>query len=63
MSSQPVIVRGVQRIVKGTTYVLERKLPAQGTIYAKLGDEVKPETVIGESKVSAGFRIFRLNEL
>jgi hypothetical protein len=63
MSSQPVIVRGVQRIVKNTTYVLERKLPATGTIYAKLRDEVKPETVIGESKVSAGFRIFRLNEL
>lgn len=63
MTNQPVIVRGVQRIVRGATYVLERKLPAPGTIYAKLGDEVKPETVIGESKVSAGFRIFRLNEL
>ncbi len=63
MSNQPIIVRGVQRIVQRTTYVLERKLPASGTIYTKLGDEVKPETVIGESKVSAGFRIFRLNEL
>ena len=61
--SQEVLARGVRRLVEGVTYTIERKLPAQGTIFAKLGDEVKPETVIGESKVSAGFRIFKLHEL
>lgn len=61
--SQKVYARSIQRIVEATTYTLERKLPAKGSIYAKLGDEVRPETIIGECKVSAGFRIFRLGDL
>lgn len=61
--SKQVMARSAERIIEGTTYTLERKLPSKGVIYAKLGDEVKPETIIGEAKVSAGFRIFRLDDL
>jgi transcription antitermination factor NusG len=38
-------------------------LPGKGTVFAKLGDEVKPETVVAEGKVSAGMRVFRLGDL
>jgi hypothetical protein len=55
--------RGIQRIVDGVEYALERRLPAKGQVYAKLGDQVKPETIIGEGKVTAGLRVFRLGEL
>lgn len=58
-----VFARGTQRTMDGLTYALERRLPAKGSVYAKLGDVVKPETVVGEAKVSSGFRIFRLGEL
>jgi transcription antitermination factor NusG len=55
--------RGIQRIVEGVDYALERRLPTKGQVYAKLGDQVKPETIIAEGKVTAGFRVFRLGEL
>ncbi len=58
-----IYVRGIERIVDGVDYALERRLPTKGQVYAKLGDEVKPETIIGEAKVTAGLRIFRLGSL
>ena len=61
--SPSLYIRGVQRTMEGITYALERRLPAKGSVYAKLGDIVKPETVVAEGKMSAGFRMFRLGDL
>lgn len=58
-----VYVRGIQRTVDGVKYALERRLPSKGQVYAKLGDEVKPETIVAEGKVTAGLRVFRLGDL
>jgi hypothetical protein len=58
-----VLAYGTNRTIEGVTYTLERRLQSKGTILAKLGDSVKPETVIAEGKASAGFRVFRLGEL
>jgi hypothetical protein len=58
-----VFVRGIQRTVEGVAYALERKLPVKGQVYAKLGDQVKPESIIAEGKVTAGLRVFRLGDL
>lgn len=58
-----IYARGTQRIVDGVDYALQRRLPGKGKVFAKLGDEVKPETIVAEGKVSAGIRVFRLGEL
>lgn len=55
-----VQIRQRRRLVEGVEFALQRALPVKGSIYAKLGDEVKPETIIGEAKVSAGFRVISL---
>lgn len=55
---RPATIRVHRGLVEGVEYALERSLPTKGTIYAKLGDMVKPETVVGEAKVSAGRRVF-----
>jgi hypothetical protein len=58
-----VYARGIQRTIDGVEYALERRLPVKGQVFAKLGDEVKPETIVAEGKVSAGLRVYRLGEL
>jgi hypothetical protein len=61
--NQPILTYGMQRSIENVRYNLERKLPAKGKVFAKLGDIVKPETVIAEGKISSGYRVFRLGEL
>ncbi len=60
MAKSELLVRSGRSLLEGVEYSLERSLPVKGTIYAKLGDVVKPETIVGEAKVSAGFRVFSL---
>lgn len=56
------LARSGRTLLEGVEFALERQLPTRGTIYAKLGDEVKPESIVGEAKVSAGYRVFSLAE-
>lgn len=55
-----VVVNRRIRIEKDLITRVHRSLAGKGTIKVQVGQEVNPSEIIGESQVSAGFRILNL---